>query len=709
MSVKNILSGYAQIFFSTDWYVGLLFLLATFIIPAQGLAGLAGFILASLCARALHLSQELIDNGYFAYNGMLVGLALALTYRVDWAFSVIFVGAITLSVPIAATLHSLSVRYLGTPPLSGPFVLASWLALTAGRRFPGLVYTVAPYEVETFVGLFPKSIDYVFRSLAAAFFQFSLPAGILVFLGILVFSRHALLLSIIGVASGAVVQGLLGPSFYHLDGGWLGFNNALTAIALGGIWVVPGFDSMALAAAGGLLCSLVTAASLTILTPMGLPVLAFPFVATTTLVLFALRQRVVEKPFRVLVSPENSPEGNVKKQLQIQRRQLSSELPGFYLPVRGPWIVTQGINGDITHRGMWAHAWDFEVADSDGSTYKDNGLRREDFYCYGLPVLAPAAGRVVNIVNDIPDNAVGQVNSEDNWGNVIILAHRGGLYSLLAHLAPGSIKVEVGTDVQPGAVLGRVGASGRAPTPHLHFQVQRTCEIGGPTVPAEFIHYVQLADNEQNYVTRGVPEAGMTLRSLVTDRTRALAGAFPLGMTWTYEVIAGNEKWIEQWQSQIDFLGNRSIECKKTNARLGLIIDDCSLITGPIDSQEVTGLTWFSLAIPRLPFTENKVSWQDCLPADTFLKKPQQIIHDFLEPFCSLASIRTNSRYLPAYPIAIETKLHFDGPLLGEPSIEIVSHFAKGRGLVNMRVSQEGEELCQIQLQQMTGDENNAQ
>ena len=708
MTIKSILSGYAQIFFSKDWYVGLLFLGATFIIPAQGLAGLAGFLLASFFARTLHLSRDLVDNGYFAYNGMLVGLALALTYRVDWAFSVIFVGSIALSVPIAATMHSLALKYLGTPPLSGPFVLSSWLALTAGRRFPALIYTVAPYEVETLIGYFPKSIDYLFHSLAAAFFQFSLPSGILVFLGLLLFSRHALLLSLIGVASGAIVQGLLGPNFYHLDGGWLGFNNALTAIALGGIWVVPGFESIALAAVGGLLCSLITAASLTILTPMGLPVLAFPFVATTTLILFTLRQRIVEKPFKVLTAPAGSPEGNVKRHLNSHRRGLDFELPGFYLPVRGPWLVTQGVSGEITHKGMWAHAWDFEVCDNDGSTFKNSGRRLNDFYCYGLPVLAPASGQVVNVVNDIPDNDIGSVNSEDNWGNVVVIAHRGGLFSLLAHLAPGSINVEPGSFVQAGSQVGKVGSSGRSPSPHLHFQVQLTSEIGGPTVGAQLLHYLCLDGGKSTYLTRGIPKKGMVIRALSADRGRATAASFPLGTSWTYEVEVKGEKWIEQWQSKIDFQGRRSIECATTGTRLGLFVDDCSVITGPIESQRLTGLTWFALGVPRLPFTDEAVTWQDCLPADLFMKGSQKLLYDFLEPFFSLASIRATSRYLSNRPFAIETKLSAEGLLVDVEPILVTAHFVKGRGLFSLEVRQADEELCRLQLRQMTGDDVDA-
>jgi hypothetical protein len=46
------------------------------------------------------------------------------------------------------------------------------------------------------------------------------------------------------------------------------------------------------------------------------------------------------------------------------------------------------------------------------------------------------------------------------------------VYTVYAHLAPGSVRVHVGQRIGAGALLGRVGQSGRATTPHLHFEVR---------------------------------------------------------------------------------------------------------------------------------------------------------------------------------------------------------------------------------------------
>jgi peptidoglycan hydrolase-like protein with peptidoglycan-binding domain len=77
----------------------------------------------------------------------------------------------------------------------------------------------------------------------------------------------------------------------------------------------------------------------------------------------------------------------------------------------------------------------------------------------GAPVAAAASGRVV-----WAGRGVG------GWGLVVTIAHGSGVRTMYAHLS--RVSVRVGERVGVGAQIGRVGATGDATGPHLHFEVR---------------------------------------------------------------------------------------------------------------------------------------------------------------------------------------------------------------------------------------------
>ena len=56
------------------------------------------------------------------------------------------------------------------------------------------------------------------------------------------------------------------------------------------------------------------------------------------------------------------------------------------------------------------------------------------------------------------------------YGNMIIVAHGGGVTTHYAHLS--SFDIEVGAQVERGTIIGRAGSTGRATSPHLHYEVR---------------------------------------------------------------------------------------------------------------------------------------------------------------------------------------------------------------------------------------------
>ncbi|MEO1819653.1 peptidoglycan DD-metalloendopeptidase family protein [Pseudomonas sp.] len=88
----------------------------------------------------------------------------------------------------------------------------------------------------------------------------------------------------------------------------------------------------------------------------------------------------------------------------------------------------------------------------------------------GTPIKAPAAGEVI-LVGDYFFN-----------GKTVFVDHGQGLISMFCHLS--AIDVELGQDVPRGGVLGKVGSTGRATGPHLHWNVSLN---GSRIDPAIFI------------------------------------------------------------------------------------------------------------------------------------------------------------------------------------------------------------------------------
>jgi murein DD-endopeptidase MepM/ murein hydrolase activator NlpD len=83
---------------------------------------------------------------------------------------------------------------------------------------------------------------------------------------------------------------------------------------------------------------------------------------------------------------------------------------------------------------------------------------------------------------EVPSAGAGQVvfsGAQGGYGNTVVVEHQGGIRTRYAHLA--SVQVDVGSRVEAGTVVGRVGSSGRSTGPHLHFEV---LQDGRPLDPA---------------------------------------------------------------------------------------------------------------------------------------------------------------------------------------------------------------------------------
>ncbi|HUU00718.1 MAG TPA: LysM peptidoglycan-binding domain-containing M23 family metallopeptidase [Myxococcota bacterium] len=85
----------------------------------------------------------------------------------------------------------------------------------------------------------------------------------------------------------------------------------------------------------------------------------------------------------------------------------------------------------------------------------------------GAPVHAAAAGKVLY-----------SGDQQRGYGNLIIIRHAGGMITVYAHNKV--ILIKEGEKVEQGQVISRVGHTGRANGPHLHFEIRKRTKPRNP-------------------------------------------------------------------------------------------------------------------------------------------------------------------------------------------------------------------------------------
>ena len=145
------------------------------------------------------------------------------------------------------------------------------------------------------------------------------------------------------------------------------------------------------------------------------------------------------------VNPNPDDLKRIEQELDVQIRAYRSFTPGtpsnllLDKPVDGPMSSKFGVRRFFNGEERNPHAGlDFAVP-------------------AGTPIKSPAAGKVILIGNYFFN------------GNTVFVDHGQGFISMFCHMS--KIDVKVGDTVPRGGVVGRVGSTGRATGPHMHWNV----------------------------------------------------------------------------------------------------------------------------------------------------------------------------------------------------------------------------------------------
>ena len=323
-------------FFSNNRLLAVLLLLASFVDPYTGTSGLIALLASVLAAGWLRFNYSYIISGTYTYNSLMVGLALGVYYNFNLQFFVVLILAAVFTLLVSVWLANVTLKS-NTPFLSLPFIAGVWLILLSTRTYSAIrlsdrgIYTINEiwhYRGEQMVNLYtaieliklPSFVEVYFKSLGAIYFQYNIIAGVLIAIGLLLHSRIAFLLSLVGFMTGYLFYYFLQGNMAEVEYSYIGFNFILSAIAIGGFFLIPSTRSFLLVIISTPLIVLLINAIGGLLAVYQLPMYSLPFTLMVMLLMFTLRLRNAGSQPELVYQQNYSPEKNLYKHFTQKER-----------------------------------------------------------------------------------------------------------------------------------------------------------------------------------------------------------------------------------------------------------------------------------------------------------------------------------------------------------------------------------------------------
>ncbi|MEI2707576.1 MAG: urea transporter [Chitinophagaceae bacterium] len=303
-----IINSYGMLFFSKNKFFALLILIVSFFSPFAGASSLVAVTVAILAALALGFGKEQVQNGLLTYSVVLFGLGFGTNFEFGAAFASLLVIGAVLTLFISTVLNAI-LNKRGLPALSLAFIISTSLLIVASKSFTGIglthrhiywyneMYSLggntlvdAIQKIENWS--IPEIVAGFFKSMSAILFQVNIASGIILSIGLIIYSRIAFILMVFGYAV-AIFFGFVMGGFHQIDMSYynMGTNFMLVAIALGGFYLIPSLRSFLWLFISVPIAYLIATGVGTLMFKVGVPIFSLPFCITVILFLYMLQMR----------------------------------------------------------------------------------------------------------------------------------------------------------------------------------------------------------------------------------------------------------------------------------------------------------------------------------------------------------------------------------------------------------------------------------
>ncbi|KAH1169006.1 hypothetical protein KIL84_013596, partial [Mauremys mutica] len=327
-----VLRGISQVMFVNNPLSGLLILAGLLIQnPWWTLTGCSGTVVSTLTALLLSQDRSAIAAGLFGYNGVLVGLLVAVfSDKGDYYWWLLLPVVVTsMACPLLSSALGAVFRKWDLPVLTLPFNIAVSLYLSATGHY-NLFFPTTLIQPVTSVP------NITWSEIKVPLLLQSIPVGVgqvygcdnpwtggIFLVALLISSPLICLHAAIGSAVGMLAALTIAMPFDRIYFGLGSYNCVLACIAIGGMYYALTWQTHLLALACALFCAYAGAALANILCVIGLPACTWPFCFSA--LLFLLLTTNNSAIYKLPLCKVTYPEANRVYYLRMKREQKPTD------------------------------------------------------------------------------------------------------------------------------------------------------------------------------------------------------------------------------------------------------------------------------------------------------------------------------------------------------------------------------------------------